>query len=349
MLKIGDVEINGKPLLLAPMEDVSDPAFRYMCKNQGADLMFTEFVSSDAVVRNIRQSFRKMTLFEEERPIAIQLYGRFIEAMVEAAKVAEEMNPEFIDINFGCPVKKIAMKGAGSGMLRDIPKMVEMTKAIVDAVKLPVTVKTRLGWDDDAKQQKQILDIAERLQDVGIQALTIHGRTRAQLYKGEADWTLIGELKSHPRINIPIIGNGDVDSPEKAKEMFDKYGVDAVMIGRASIGRPWIFREIKHYLETGELKPTSLEEKIVVAKELMRRSLEWRGMPKGIYEFRRHLSNMFKGLPHFKEFRLPLLTCEDPDEIESLLDKVAERYLNDHNYTSDSFDFADQPTCIDKK
>lgn len=332
--------------MLAPMEEVSDQAFRYVCRQQGADLVFTEFVSSDALVRNVRQSFRKMTLLEEERPIAIQLYGKDIDVMVEAARVAEEKNPNFIDINFGCPVKKIAMKGAGSGMLRDIPKMVEMTKAIVDAVKLPVSVKTRLGWDEQAKDERQIIDIALRLQDAGIQMLTLHGRTRAQLYKGQADWNLIGEVKNHPGIHIPIVGNGDVTSPEQAKEMFDRYGVDGVMIGRGSIGRPWIFKEIKHYLATGERIVTPLEEKITIAKSLLRRSVEWRGMPKGIFEFRRHLSNLFKGLPHFKEYRLQLLTAMEPDQIDELLDQIAERYAAEFNFLPDQFDLSEQPTCI---
>ena len=345
MLRIGNLEIAEKALLLAPMEDVSDPAFRYICKQYGADMLYTEFVSSDAVVRNIQQSFRKMTLFPEERPIAIQLYGKHIDAMVEAAKVAQEKKPELIDINFGCPVKKIAMKGAGAGMLQDIPKMVEMTRSIVQAVELPVTVKTRLGWDDDAKAQRQIIDIARRLQDVGIKALTLHGRTRAQLYKGTADWDLIGEVKNHPDIEIPIIGNGDVTTPQQAASHFDTYGVDGIMIGRGAIGRPWIFREIRHYLSTGELIQTTLDEKIELAKRHMRKSVEWRGLPGGIYEFRRHLSNMFKGLPHFKEMRLQLLTNEVPNELEALLDEVGRRY-HEHQIYSDQFDLGDQPTCL---
>jgi nifR3 family TIM-barrel protein len=291
------------------MEDVTDPSFRMVCKEQGADVMYTEFISSDGLIREGEKSVKKLDIFDYERPIGIQIYGHIIEAMVEAACIAEKAAPELIDINFGCPVKKIANRGAGAGMLRNIPQMIEMTKAIVNAVKLPVTVKTRLGWDDD---NKNIVEIAEQLQDAGIKAITIHGRTRAQLYKGVADWTLIGEVKNNPKIKIPVIGNGDIDSPIKAKEMFDKYGIDGIMIGRAAVGRPWIFKEIKTYLETGELLPEpTVNEKADIALFHLEKSLEFKNGKRAIYEMRRHLSNYFKGLPHFKEMRLRLLTAID--------------------------------------
>lgn len=323
-MRIGPIDLGEKPLFLAPMEDVTDPSFRYMCKHFGADMMYTEFVNSDGLIRDATSSVLKLNIYNNERPIGIQLYGHIIESMVEAARVATTAKPDLIDINFGCPVKKIANRGAGSGMMRDVPKMVEMTKRIVQATPLPVTVKTRLGWDEETKN---IVEIAEKLQDVGISALTIHGRTRSQLYRGTADWTLIGAVKANPRIHIPIIGNGDVDSPEKAREMFDRYGVDAIMIGRATYGRPWIFREIKHYLATGEkLKPLSAKEKVAIAKLHFDKSLAYKGNRTGIFEMRRHLSCYFKGLPHFKELRLKLVTTTDPQEILILLDEVAARY-----------------------
>lgn len=290
----------------------------------GADFMYTEFVSSDGLIRDGKKSVKKLDIYDFERPIGIQLYGHLVDSMVEAALISEQANPELIDINFGCPVKKIANRGAGAGMLRNIPLMVEMTEAIVKAVKLPVTVKTRLGWDDD---NKNIVEISERLQDVGIKALTIHGRTRAQLYKGEADWTLIGEVKNNPRINIPIIGNGDIDGPLRAKEMFDKYGVDGIMIGRATVGRPWIFKEIKHYLITGEVLPEpSVNEKADLALKHLDKSLEYKEGNRAIFEMRRHLSNYFKGLPHFKETRLKLLTTSDVRVIKGYIEEIRQKW-----------------------
>jgi tRNA-dihydrouridine synthase B len=323
-LNIGDINIRDYPLFLAPMEDITDPSFRMVCKMHGADFMYTEFISSDGLIRDGEKSVRKLDIYDFERPIGIQLYGHLIDAMVEAAQIAEEARPELIDINFGCPMKKIANRGAGAGMLRDVPLMIEMTEAIVRAVDLPVTVKTRLGWDEESKN---IVDVAERLQDVGIKALTIHGRTRAQLYKGVADWTLIGEVKNNPRIKIPVIGNGDIDNPLKAKEMFDKYGVDGIMIGRATVGRPWIFRDIRHYLETGEqLAEPTVNEKVDIALLHLEKSLQFKQGNRSIFEMRRHLSNYFKGLPHFKEMRLKLLTSLDIGEIRTILEEIRKRW-----------------------
>ncbi len=323
-MKIAEIELGAQPLFLAPMEDVTDPSFRYMCKRFGADVVTTEFISSDGLIRDAWKSRAKLRIDEQERPVGIQIYGHLIEPMVEAARIAEQANPDFIDINFGCPMKKIAGRGAGSGMMRDVPLMVEMTRQIVQAVKKPVTVKTRLGWDEESKN---IEEIALRLQDVGIAALTIHGRTRAQMYRGEADWSLIGKIKNDPRIRIPIIGNGDIDSATKAKEYFDRYGVDGIMIGRATYGRPWIFREIKHYLQTGELLPQpSVSERVAIAKEHLQKSLEVKGDRVGILELRRHLTNYFKGLPDFKQTRLKLVTSYDPAEICATLDYIAERW-----------------------
>jgi nifR3 family TIM-barrel protein len=323
-LKIGNIEIKDFPLLLAPMEDVTEPSFRFMCKEFGADLMYTEFVASEAVIRNIEKSLKKFTILDYERPIGIQLYGHNIDAMVESTKIATEAKPDLIDLNFGCPVKKIATRGAGAGMLQNIPKMIEMTKAIVEATHLPVTVKTRLGWDDNSKI---IVEVAERLQDTGIKALTIHGRTRMQMYKGIADWTLIGEVKNNPRMKIPVIGNGDITSPQIAKEKFDKYGVDAIMIGRATYGHAWIFREIKHYLTTGELLPEiTVKEKVAIAKLHLLKSMEWKDNKRGIYEMRRHLANYFKALPNFKEYRTILVTSLDIDELNKTLDEIAIKY-----------------------
>lgn len=323
-MKIGDIDLGSQPLFLAPMEDVTDPSFRYMCKQFGADVVTTEFISSDGLIRDAWKSRAKLNIDEGERPVGIQIYGHLIEPMVEAARIAETARPDFIDINFGCPVKKIAGRGAGSGMMRDVPLMVEMTRQIVQAVSTPVTVKTRLGWDEESKN---IVDIALRLQDTGIKALTIHGRTRSQMYRGEADWALIGEVKHHPSIEIPIIGNGDVDSGPKAKQMFDDYGVDGVMIGRATYGRPWIFREVKHYIETGEVMPQpTVVERVAIAKEHLRKSIEIKGDRVGILEMRRHMSNYFKGLPDFKQTRLKLVTLFDEQEINATLDYVAERW-----------------------
>ena len=323
-MKIGNILLGEYPLFLAPMEDITDPSFRMICKINGADFMYTEFVSSDGLIRDGQKSVKKLDIYDFERPIGIQLYGHLIDSMVEAALIAEQAKPELIDINFGCPVKKIANRGAGAGMLRNIPLMIEMTESIVKAVKLPVTVKTRLGWDDDSRN---IVDIAERLQDVGIKALTIHGRTRAQLYKGIAEWDLIGEVKNNPRMKIPIIGNGDIDGPVRAKEMFDKYGVDGIMIGRAAVGRPWIFRDIKHYLKCGELLPEpSVNEKADLALLHLDKSLEFKEGKRAIFEMRRHLSNYFKGLSHFKETRLKLLTAVEVDDVKKLIEEIREKW-----------------------
>lgn len=324
MTRIAGIELAHQPLLLAPMEDITDPSFRFLCKQFGADLVYTEFISSDGLIREGKKSIKKLDITDFERPIGIQLYGHIIDSMVEACHIATQSKPELIDINYGCPVRKIAHRGAGSGMLRNLPLMMEMTRAIVDATSLPVTVKTRLGWDENIKN---IVEVAEMLQDTGISALTIHGRTRSQLYKGEADWTLIGAVKNNPRMNIPIIGNGDIDSPIKAREMFERYGVDAIMIGRATIGKPWIFREIRHYLNTGELlPPPSLPEKVSIARLHFQKSLEYKGFPRGLFEMRRHFASYFKGLPDFKEIRLRLLTCNEPEEIDLILDEIAEKY-----------------------
>ncbi len=323
-MKISNIELGESPLFLAPMEDVTDPSFRYMCKRFGADVVYTEFISADGLIRDACKSRAKLNLDEGERPVGIQIYGHLIEPMVEAARIAESAAPDIIDINFGCPVKKIAGRGAGSGMMRDVPLMVEMTRQIVQAVNTPVTVKTRLGWDEESKN---IEEIALRLQDVGIAALTIHGRTRAQMYKGEADWSLIGAVKNNPLIKIPIIGNGDVNSAESAKAAFDRYGVDGVMIGRATYGRPWIFREIRHYLSTGELLPQpSVMERVAIAREHLAKSLEVKGEKVGILEMRRHLSSYFKGLPNFKETRLKLVTLTDPAALFEVIDYVGEQW-----------------------
>ena len=323
-MKIGDIEFRKEALFLAPMEDVTDPSFRYICKRFGADMVTTEFISSDGLIRDAWKSRAKLNINDFERPVAIQIYGNQIEPMVEAARIAESANPDIIDINFGCPMKKIAGRGAGSGMMRDVPLMVEMTRQIVEAVGKPVTVKTRLGWDDESKN---IEEIALRLQDVGIAALTIHGRTRCQLYKGEADWTLIGKVKNNPLIKIPIIGNGDVDSGKKAREMFDRYGVDAVMIGRATYGRPWIFREVRHYLDTGEELPQpSVLERVAIAKEHLAKSIEVKGERVGVLEMRRHLSNYFKGLSNFKDTRMRLVTENNPETLMEVIDSIAERW-----------------------
>lgn len=323
-MTIGTIDLGDKPLFLAPMEDVTDASFRYICKEYGADMVYTEFISSDGLIRDAAKTIAKMELFDYERPLGIQIYGHIPEALVEAAVRAEAAGPELIDINFGCPVNKIAKRGAGSGMMRFPDKMVEITEAIVKAVKLPVTVKTRLGWDEDSKI---IVELAERLQDVGIAALTVHGRTRCQLYKGEADWTLIGEVKNNPRMHIPIIGNGDITNPQKAKEAFDRYGVDGIMIGRASFGHPWIFREIRHYLNTGELLPEmSVSDRVELAKKHLTRSLALKGERVGVLEMRRHLSCYFKGLENFKETRLKLVTLTDVNELFNTLDYIRETW-----------------------
>ena len=323
-MKIGSIDLGTHPLFLAPMEEVTDPSFRFICKEFGADVLYTEFVSSDGLTRNAQKTVDKLKIYETERPIGIQLYGHLTEVMVEAAKITEAALPDFIDLNFGCPIQKIAQRGAGAGLLRTPEQMISMTHAIVKAVKCPVTVKTRLGWDE---QSKIIVELAERLQDVGISALTIHGRTRAQLYKGVADWTLIGEVKNNPRMVIPIIGNGDIDGPERAKIAIDRYGVDGIMIGRASYGRPYIFKEVKHYLSTGTFMPTlTVGELVILAKKHFAKSIEVKGPRVGVLEMRRHLSSYFKGLPNFKEQRLALVTENDPLQVPLLLDRVAEQW-----------------------
>lgn len=321
MAKIGNIELGEFPLLLAPMEDVSDPPFRALCKENGADLMYTEFISSEGLIRDAAKSVKKLDIFEYERPIGIQIFGNDIESMRQATEVTTQANPDIIDINYGCPVKKVACKGSGAGILQDIPKMVKMTAEIVKSTHLPVTVKTRLGWDESTKY---IVEVAERLQDVGIKAISIHGRTRKQMYKGEADWTLIGEVKNNPRMHIPVFGNGDVDTPEKALENKNRYGVDGVMIGRASIGYPWIFNEIKHFMATGEhLAPPSLEQRVNAAKRHLEMSIKWKGEKLGVVEMRRHYANYFKGIPHLKEFRIKLVTETAPELLFQTLDEIA--------------------------
>ena len=319
-VKIGNIEIGKFPLLLAPMEDVSDPPFRALCKEYGADVMYTEFISSEGLIRDAEKSVQKLDIYDFERPIGIQIFGYNIDSMKKATEICEKAKPEFIDINYGCPVKKVAKKGAGAGILLDIPKMVTMTKEIVNSTKIPVTVKTRLGWDENTKY---IVDVAERLQDVGIKAITIHGRTRKQMYKGEADWTLIGKVKNNPRMNIPIFGNGDIDSPEKALLYKNRYGVDGVMIGRASIGYPWIFQEIKHYIKNKEhLRPPTIEDRVRVCKQHLKHSIQWKGNTLGIVEMKRHYSNYFKGIPHFKEYKKILVTSNCEEEILNTLNII---------------------------
>ncbi len=320
-MKIRDIDLGEKPLFLAPMEDVTDPSFRLMCKRFGADMVYTEFVSSDALIRSISRTQQKLTIYEEERPVAIQIYGKEIDAMVEAAKICEAAGPDIIDLNFGCPVKKVAAKGAGSGMLREPDKLVEIVSEIVKAVQLPVTVKTRLGWDDSSKI---IVELAERIQDAGAEALTIHGRTRSQMYTGEADWTLIGEVKKNPRMRIPIIGNGDITNPEEAKAAFDNHGVDGIMIGRATFGHPWLFQEIRHFLNTGErLAPFTPQWQLDILKEQVKGSIEWLDERKGILHIRRHLAAtpLFKGIPHFKELRIAMLRAETLEQLFTILDR----------------------------
>ena len=324
MANIANIELGEFPLLLAPMEDVSDPPFRRLCKENGADMMYTEFISSEGLIRDAAKSVQKLDIFEYERPIGIQIFGSEIDSMKRAAEVTEKAGPDVIDINYGCPVKKVACKGAGAGILQDIPKMVKMTAEIVKSTSLPVTVKTRLGWDE---QTKYIVEVAERLQDVGIKAISIHGRTRKQMYKGEADWSLIGDVKNNPRMHIPVFGNGDVFSPEIAVEKKNKYGVDGVMIGRASIGYPWIFREIKHYMKTGEnLDPPTLAERIEAAQRHLELSVEWKGERLGIIEMRRHYTNYFKGIPHFKDHRMKLVTEDNIDTLRAIFDEIKEQF-----------------------
>jgi len=324
MIRIGNISLPDFPLLLAPMEDVSDPPLRAVCKELGADLMYTEFISSEGLIRDAIKSKRKLDIFDYERPIGIQIFGGDEESLSLAAQIVDATNPNLLDINFGCPVKKVALRGAGAGVLRDLDLMVRLTSAVVRSTSLPVTVKTRLGWDDNSRN---IEEVAERLQDTGIRALAIHGRTRTQMYKGEADWTLIGRVRENPRIQIPIFGNGDIDSPEKAVEYKKRYGVDGIMIGRAAIGYPWIFREIKHYARTGErLAPPTVEERVDVIRKHLHKSVEWKNPVVGINEMRRHYGNYLKGLPNIREFRNRLVTLNSVDEIDSVLDEVARTY-----------------------
>ena len=322
MVKIRSIELGDFPLLLAPMEDVSDPPFRALCKKHGADLMYTEFISSEGLIRDAAKSVQKLDIYEYERPVGIQIFGHDIESMIQSTQIIEKTNPDIIDINFGCPVKKVTCKGAGAGMLQDIPKLIKMTEAIVKATNLPVTVKTRLGWDDESKF---VVSTAEKLQDVGVEAISIHGRTRKQLYKGDADWTLIGEVKNNPRMHIPIFGNGDIDSPQKALEYKNRYGVDGIMIGRASIGYPWIFNEVRHFMKTGELlAPPTIADRVEAAKQHLEMSVRWKGELLGIAEMKRHYSNYFKGISHFKEYRMKLVTSFNLNEIIDTLNYVQE-------------------------
>jgi len=324
MVKIDKIALGDFPLLLAPMEDVSDPPFRAVCKEGGADLMYTEFISSEGLIRDAAKSVQKLDIFEYERPVGIQLFGGDIGNMVESARIATEVNPDLIDINYGCPVKAVACRGAGAALLQDIPKMVRMTEEIVKCTHLPVTVKTRLGWDD---QTKNIIEVAERLQDIGIKALTIHGRTRVQMYKGPADWTLIGKIKENPRMHIPVFGNGDIDSPQMAVAYKNRYGVDGIMIGRAAIGYPWIFNEIKHYIQYGERPPPpDITERIRAAKKHLEFSMRWKGSRLGIFEMRKHYSNYFKGIADFKSYRLRLVEANHFEEVTRILDEVRENY-----------------------
>ena len=324
MVKIGDINLGKFPLLLAPMEDVSDPPFRALCKGQGCDMMYTEFISVEGLIRDATKSVQKLDIYDYERPIGIQIFGANFDSMMRAAEIVEEAQPEVLDINYGCPVKKVVCKMAGAGILQDIDKMVKLTDAVVKSTNLPVTVKTRLGWDDNTKY---IEEVAERLQDVGIKALSIHGRTRKQMYKGEADWTLIGKIKENPRVHIPIFGNGDIDSPQKAKLYRERYGVDGIMIGRATIGNPWIFREIKHYFETGEiLDPPTIHERVGAARQHLKHSLEWKGEKLGVLEMRRHYTNYFRGFRNVKPFRMQLVTNHDPKILFEILDQIEDHY-----------------------
>ena len=327
MVKIRDIELGEFPLLLAPMEDVSDPPFRALCKKHGADLMYTEFISSEGLIRDAAKSVQKLDIYEYERPVGIQIFGAEIESMKEAARIIEKTNPDIIDINYGCPVKKVTCKGAGAGMLQNIPKLIKMTEEIVKTTNLPVTVKTRLGWDD---QTKFVVSTAEQLQDVGVEAISIHGRTRVQLYKGEADWTLIGEVKNNPRMKIPVFGNGDIDTPERAVEYKNRYGVDGIMIGRASIGYPWIFNEVKHFMATGQhLQAPAIKDRVEIAREHLLMSIKWKGQNLGIAEMKRHYTNYFKGISHFKEYRTKLVSSFDLQEILDTLQYIEE---NEHEF-----------------
>ena len=324
MAKIRDLDLGEFPLLLAPMEDVSDPPFRFLCKEHGCDMLYTEFISVEGLIRDAEKSVQKLDIYDTERPIGIQIFGAELDSMLQATDIVLEAKPELLDINYGCPVKKVVCKDAGAGILRDVPKMIRLTEAIVKRSPLPVTVKTRLGWDDNSKH---IVEVAERLQDIGIEALSIHARTRSQMYKGEADWTLVGEVKNNPRMKIPIFGNGDIDSPQKAKEYKDRYGVDGIMIGRASIGYPWIFNEIKHYFKTGEILPApSVAERVDAARRHLLHSIEWKGEKLGVIEMRRHYTNYFRSLENIKQFRSLLVTEMEPAILYGILDQIEDQY-----------------------
>jgi tRNA-dihydrouridine synthase B len=324
MAKIGDIDVGDFPLLLAPMEDVSDPPFRALCKEQGADVVYTEFISSEGLIRDAAKSVMKLDIYEKERPVGIQIFGAVMESMLKSVEIVEASGPDIIDINFGCPVKKVVSKGAGAGILKDIDLMVKLTEAMVKHTKLPVTVKTRLGWDDNSIK---IVEVAERLQDVGCAAISIHGRTRAQMYKGDANWHPIAEVKNNPRMHIPVFGNGDVNTPERAVEMRDKYGLDGAMIGRASIGYPWFFKEVKHYMATGEkCKPPTMEERIEAARRHLQMSLDWKGEVLGVFETRRHYTNYFRGIPHFKEYRMKLVTSDHSEDVFAAMDLIEKEF-----------------------
>ena len=329
MAKIADIQLPDFPLLLAPMEDVSDPPFRALCKEQGADVVYTEFISSEGLIRDAAKSVIKLDIYEKERPVGIQIFGAELDSMLQAVDIVERSNPDIIDINFGCPVKKVVCKNAGAGILRDIPLMVKLTSEIVKRTKLPVTVKTRLGWDNDSIK---IVEVAERLQDVGIKSIAIHGRTRVQMYKGSADWKPIAAVKNNPRMFIPVYGNGDVDSPEAAVKMRDEYGLDGAMIGRASIGNPWFFKEVKHFFETGtHLMPPTMEERVTAARRHLQMAIDWKGEKLGVFETRRHYTNYFKGIPHFKEYRMKMVTSDDAGDVFNAFDEVLERF-GDHQF-----------------
>lgn len=329
MPKIGDIELGDFPLLLAPMEDVSDPPFRALCKEHGADVVYTEFISSEGLIRDAAKSVMKLDIYEKERPVGIQIFGANLDSMLRSVEIVEKSNPDIIDINFGCPVKKVVSKGAGAGILRDIDKMVSLTKAMVEHTKLPVTVKTRLGWDHDSIR---IVEVAERLQDVGCRAIAIHGRTRVQMYKGNANWKPIAEVKNNQRMFIPVFGNGDVDSPEAAKRMRDDFGLDGAMIGRASIGYPWFFNEVKHYLQTGEkLRPPTMAERVEAARRHLQMAIDWKGEKLGVFETRRHYTNYFRGIPHFKEYRMKMVTSDEAADVFAAFDEVLEKF-GDHQF-----------------
>lgn len=324
MIKIDNIELPDFPLLLAPMEDVSDPPFRALCKEQGADVVYTEFISSEGLIRDAAKSTMKLDIYEKERPVGIQIFGANLDSMLQSVEIVEKSNPDIIDINFGCPVKKVVSKGAGAGILKDVDLMVSLTAAMVKRTKLPITIKTRLGWDQDSIK---IVEVAEKLQDAGCKAIAIHGRTRSQMYKGEADWVPIAEVKNNPRMHIPVFGNGDIDTPEKAMEMRDKYGLDGAMIGRASIGNPWFFKQVKHYFKTNErLSPISLEERVDAARRHLQMAIDWKGERLGVFETRRHYTNYFRGIPHFKEYRMKMVTSDEPAAVFAVFDEVLDKF-----------------------